>query len=742
MQTSNFWKRFVKIADSSDLEDVRRDTILEIAGVIFVVGWFMTASSLGWQIEYLPASVILLGGSLAGIWLRQINLRAASSCLIITLIGAIVCQKWLFPNSLVEYYFPVVVVACSLLVSNTSIFVVATIASAACLGMARLQNVPWFDNLRVVMPIILIYMTAFASWLTSRHIWMMLGWLQQSYNQVRHLLEQLRDERLSLERTLKSLEEAHIRIEKMNRALIEANKVAESARRLKAEFATNVSHELRTPLNIIIGFSETMANAPETYTDVTWTPTLRGDIEQIYESSRHLSSMIDDILDISALEMHRLGLSMEETDIQSVIEEAVAVAQDLFRAKKLYLNVHIAPNLPLLRIDPIRIRQVLINLFTNASRFTEVGGVTVTARLVGREIQVMVADTGIGIAPQDVPKVFEDFGQVDGATNRMHDGSGLGVPLSKRLVELHGGRMWMESQLRTGTTFYFTLPVLLSAHQHRQGQYSPDEQATDRTYRKTLLIAEPDPLLLRTARRHLGGYDVVEVKPWAKLPPLIEQHQPIALIIDRQGEDVTWLRDWMGQMPRDLPVIIISMPGNLHAAQALGIESFLLKPVLREQLLDAIANLDQPAHDVLVVGDDLQLVELISRMLQSAGDMYHPRKAFGGDEALTRLRQQHVDLVLLDMFMPDVNGLMVLREMKKDPLLAKIPVIAIGVEYPEAVESGHSLFINLIRPASASVTETLNCLQALVGVLPLRGLPAACTVEPESPVIPAGQPAS
>jgi signal transduction histidine kinase len=164
----------------------------------------------------------------------------------------------------------------------------------------------------------------------------------------------------------------------MNYALIEARSAAEEARRLKAEFAANVSHELRTPLNIIIGFSETMANAPETYASVAWSPALRGDIEQIYQSSRHLSSLIDDILDLSALEVHRLGLTVEETDLQIVIEEAVAVVQDLFRAKKLYLTIQVAPDLPRVRMDTTRIRQVLINLLTNASRFTSVGGVPIT----------------------------------------------------------------------------------------------------------------------------------------------------------------------------------------------------------------------------------------------------------------------------------------------------------------------------------------------------------------------------
>ena len=177
-----------------------------------------------------------------------------------------------------------------------------------------------------------------------------------------------------------------------------------------------------------------MANAPETYQGVSWSPTLRGDVEQIYRSSRHLRSLIDDILDLSALDMHRLGLTFEETSIEAVITEAAAVVQDLFYAKQLYLKVNISPGLPPLHIDATRIRQVLINLLSNASRFTLTGGVTISAQMSGYAVQVAVADTGIGIASQDVSKVFDEFGQVDSTLHREHQGSGLGVPLSKRLL--------------------------------------------------------------------------------------------------------------------------------------------------------------------------------------------------------------------------------------------------------------------------------------------------------------------
>jgi len=741
MQASAFWKRWISTIESGDLDDLRRDMILEISVATFVAGWLMTLAAIGYegQLEYLPSALVLLAGSIAGLWLRTDHYRTAVSMPIITLLSAITCLQWFMPESPAQYYFPVAVVVSSLLISNLRVFAVAAIASLACLAVARWYGVNWFDPQQIVTPVFLIYLTALAAWLSARQVNMALGWMHNSYRRAESLVKDLRDERMSLARALKALEEAYVRIEKMNYALIEARSLADEARRLKAEFAANVSHELRTPLNIIIGFSETMANAPETYAGVSWSPTLRGDIEQIYQNARHLSSLIDDILDLSALDVHQLGLTVEEAGIEEVIQEAVGVVHDLYRAKNLYLNIQVDPHLPRLRMDTTRIRQVLINLLTNASRFTSVGGVTITARLVHQEIQVTVQDTGIGIAPKDVPRVFEDFGQVDGSTSRRHEGTGLGVPLSKRLVELHGGRMWLESQPGQGTTFYFTLPILI----HPDSGIKPHTTGSPAyalNYRKAVLMVEPDPLLLRTVRRHLSGYDVIQVQDQADLSALIDRHQPVALVIDQSDGQDPAPPQWFADVPRDLPLIVISMPGSLRAAQALGIENYLLKPVLREQLLDAMACLERPVQNALIVDDDVQLVELISRMLQSAGRGYHPLEAFGGAEALARLHSEPVDLVLLDLMMPEVNGLMVLQEMKADPALAHIPVIVISAQYPETIVGEGGLSLKLLRPQSASISETLNYLQALVGAMPVRGLPSA-SADPASPAVPGAPPA-
>jgi signal transduction histidine kinase/DNA-binding response OmpR family regulator len=726
--------RVTAVAAAEDVDVFQHDIVFSIAAIMGFVGWLTLWASLHYRhAGLLLVTVLLVGGALGSIKLLSVHRRGALICLILTLLSAIVCLKVFFPDSPAQYFIPLVVIVSGLLELNWSVFLVAALAGLTVSGVAHLQGAGWLDYSESLAPNILIDLTAIVIWLSARQLIAALGWMRTTYAHAQTLLEQLRYERASLARTLKQLEDAYQRIEKMNYELIEACSTAEEARRLKTEFAANISHELRTPLNIIIGFSETMANAPEIYKGVAWSPVLRGDIEQIYQSSRHLLSLIDDILDLSALDMRRLGMTVEETAIGQVIAEAAALMKDLFHAKQLYLRVQVAPGLPPVRIDATRIRQVLINLLTNASRFTITGGVTITAQLEGRSIQVAVADTGIGIASQDIAKVFDEFGQVDSSIRRKHEGSGLGVPLSKRLVELHNGRMWLESQPGQGSTFYFTLPV---GGDRQSGLERSDWTVAATPGYKTVLMMEPDPILLNTVRRHLSQCEVIRVKRTDNLQELIERHRPAALIIDRQD-----MENGESEMavPPDLPVITVQLVGQLPDAQTLGIRDFLIKPITRARLFEAIEGLGRPVRSVLVVDEDPALVDLVSRMLQ-AGGTFRISRAWSGEEALACMQRERVDLVLLD-WKTGVTGLMVPEEMRKNPGLAEIPVIMLGGESPNLKMSTGGLDLRLIRTENASVAEVVNYLEILVGALPLRGRTDSEAFQP-APATPAVPPAS
>lgn len=745
MRVSVDWSLIRNNADASGLNDLRRNSILEIGIVMLAFAWVIFLMAIGFRgrIEGLVVALLLLAGAVGIFVLRQKHLSWALGVMIASSIAALACAKWFFPDSVAQFFYPVIIVACSALVSGWSVFGVAGIASLAVVLVARWQGAAWSDADQIALPILLNFLTAAGAWLGARQMHIALTWMQNSYTQANDLLEQLRDERQHLALTVKMLEDAHYRITKLNYSLIEARSAAEEARRLKAEFAANISHELRTPLNMVIGFSETMANAPETYRNVQWTPTLRGDVEQIYRSSKHLSDLIDDILDLSALEAQQLGLTVENTDIRTVIEEAVGVVHDLYRAKHLYLRMEIASDLPPVRIDPIRVRQVLLNILTNATRFTSRGGVTITAGLDESMIRVAVTDTGVGIAARDFARVFAEFGQVDGTSSRKHEGTGLGIPLSKRLVELHGGRLWLESQVGVGTTFYFTLPALPEARRAvariEHGANTLNPQAVVPNYRSAILAVELDALLLRTIRRHMSGYDVLEAKAGDDVLALVNYHQPIALLIDRACDDAP-LPGWLDDMPYDLPLIQVSMPGSLKSAQSLGIQNYLIKPVLREQLLAAIDRVGAPIHSILIVDDDPELVDLLGRMLQSSGNEYELRIAYQGMEALGILMQQRVDLVLMDMVMPELGGMDVLFAMKQDPTLANIPVIVISGQPTEEISPETGLNLKVIRRKDTSLSEVLNCLTAVVKGLPPRDPPPSSAHK--SPKAPSALPVS
>ena len=231
------------------------------------------------------------------------------------------------------------------------------------------------------------------------------------------------------------------------------------ADQLKSQFLANMSHELRTPLNSIIGFSKVILKG----IDGPITDTQKEDLTAIYSAGQHLLGLISDMLDISRIEAGKLDLSFETVDVLEVIQGVTSTATGLVKDKPIELTSDIPKDLPTIRADRIRVRQVLLNLVSNAAKFTEEGQIAVSARYIEGngegEILIAVADTGIGIAPKDVEKLFEPFSQVDPSPTRKSGGTGLGLSIARHLVELHGGRIWVESTLGEGSTFAFTLPL-------------------------------------------------------------------------------------------------------------------------------------------------------------------------------------------------------------------------------------------------------------------------------------------
>jgi len=244
------------------------------------------------------------------------------------------------------------------------------------------------------------------------------------------------------------------------REIEEKGRQLETASKHKSQFLANMSHELRTPLNAILGYTELILD--NIYGEVG--EKVRDVLGRLEKSGRHLLALINDVLDLSKIEAGQLTLALNDYSMSDVVQTVLTAVESLAAEKRLALKVTMAPELPLGYGDERRIGQVLLNLVGNAIKFTEVGEVRVEVNASDGAFRVAVADTGPGIAPEDQEKIFEEFQQVDSSSTRKKGGTGLGLSIAKRIVEMHGGRIWVESSPGKGSTFWFTLPVRVERH--------------------------------------------------------------------------------------------------------------------------------------------------------------------------------------------------------------------------------------------------------------------------------------
>lgn len=557
------------------------------------------------------------------------------------------------------------------------------------------------------------------AWCASEPVRLTLRWAIREYERAERETERARKQQAALAQAVKNLNVAQDRLELMNAELERARRAANTAGRHKAEFAATISHELRTPLNLIIGLSELMAAGPlhAATSDAT---TYQQDVDTIYRNARHLSSLIDDILDLAQVDAARMGLSRESTRLDDLIQEAVASVQPLFQHKGHFLAVNVDPNLPPVSVDRARIRQILINLLGNATRFIDSGGVFLNARVVERDVVVLVADTGIGIPPEEIGSVFEEFWQVPASGSRRLGHNGLGLTISKRLVELHGGSMWVESQLDVGTAFSFSLPLaenIISVASRSSWETWARPPAISEARDNLVVVFDDNPDTARLVQRYLDGYHVVAAGTWGDIRTLQQDYRLRAVILTGPTESELWRR---GQQIRahaqDLPVLLCPLPGLPTLAQDLGAVSYLVKPVLREQLARVLRPHGRFAEDVLVIDDDPDMVDLVTRMIQTISPRTTVRGVYGGAEGLAALRAHSSDLVLLDLLMPEPDGYTVIEAMRADEALRSIPVVVLSARgKQELLITGGML--GLTRGTGLSVAELMHMLKANLDAL-------------------------
>jgi signal transduction histidine kinase/CheY-like chemotaxis protein len=574
--------------------------------------------------------------------------------------------------------------------------------------------------------------------------WVMLSTVQQSIaeaRQARARMNETRLQRVELIQTQEDLVHANRELARLTQHLKALTQVAEEARRVKEEFVANVSHELRTPLNMIIGFSELITKAPRVYGDLS--PTLLADITAIQRNSQHLSDLVNDVLDLSQIEAGRMTLVKDWTSLQELAETAVSAVKVLYDTKGLYLNLDLPAEPLRIFCDRTRIREVLLNLLSNAGRFTERGGVWVRAHQEHDTINVCVTDTGPGISPENQAILFEPFQQIDTSIRRK-GGSGLGLSISKRFVEMHNGKMWLESTLGEGTSFYFSLPVAqpvanfidISASRRWITPYTQYEVDRPHRSKAPLPVVVPRFILLdkgsslqRLFNRYLGDVEIVSVDSFSAAQQELNRSPAHGLIVN--GATADQEVEQMGL--RDLssfatPLLTCWISGDDEVTRKLGVDSYLLKPVSREKLLATLHRIGREIHTVLLVDDDLEVLQLFARILNSAERNYVVLRAKNGVQALEILRERHPDVMLIDLVMPEMDGFQVLREKARDESIRDIPVVVVSSKDPTGapIVSDH---LNVLRKGGLSARELLLSIEAISKIL-TPDSPAAGPAQP------------
>jgi CheY-like chemotaxis protein len=423
-----------------------------------------------------------------------------------------------------------------------------------------------------------------------------------------------------------------------------------------------------------------------------------------------------------------MALTKERVSVRELVESAAIATRPLFESKDLTLETEVLGDLPPVFCDRTRIREVLLNLLSNAGRFTEQGGVRVRAWQREDDVVVSVADTGPGIADEDQSRLFQPFQQLDGTIRRRYGGTGLGLAISKSFVELHSGEMWIESQQGKGTTFYFSLPIdppaLLSDSALRWfNPYDPYEERTrplrlqPTAVASRLVVVEHGNAMQRLLTRHLDDSEIVPVGSMVEAEEALSQAPAQAVLINATevGDTLSQLSS-NAALPEGVPAMVCSLPGIEQATNALGVSGYLVKPISRESLLLALDGLGREVRTVLLVDDEPDALQLFWRMLSSAGRGYRVLRAYDGRQALEIVDGQQPDVILLDLVMPEMDGFEFLSLKNQNPAWADIPTILISAQDPLG-QPIVSKSLAVTCAGGLSVRRLLDCIKALSAIL-------------------------
>ncbi len=510
----------------------------------------------------------------------------------------------------------------------------------------------------------------------------------------------------------------------------EARERAEDANRTKSEFLANMSHELRTPLNAIIGYSEILEEDAEE----NGQKELIRDLQKIRNAGKHLLNLINDVLDLAKIESGKMSLYFESFDIAKLAQEAVNTVQPVCTKNNNTITLDCASDVGLMRSDLTKVQQSLFNLLSNASKFTHAGHIklSITKEVSkknngqgGKIISFKVSDTGIGMKPEQLRKLFQTFSQADNSTTRKYGGTGLGLAITKQFATMMKGEIMVESEYEKGSTFTLYLPQI--AQQFEEDIASTiDETITPSGifhphYTKTVLVIDDNHNDRRFLHRYLTGegYNVALATNGQQGLQMALEIVPDLITLDVMMPEMdgweTLVRLKNNPKLAHIPVVMSSIIEDRHLAQTLGAVDYLIKPVDKQRLVNVLdKHITRNEGCILVVEDDKDSREMLCRMLIQEGWSVQP--AANGLKAIECLKAEQPLLILLDLMMPEMDGFEVIKTVRLNPDWCNIPIIVVTAMDLTTVE--HSLLAeqvtNIFQKGKYNKQQLITEVQALV----------------------------